>query len=412
MIVDEPLLRVRRPLPFYRRRGFRRVVLPVALGALAGLAVLVPNRALTLGVQTLDVVEGNVGSKRVLFDDPEIQDRLLRRHLRVHVTNKGSRAGVTSDLGGIDFVYPSGQPAEEMIKGRPGAREHFQLFTSPIVIGTYREYVPALEKAGLITTQRLAQDDDPAAFHDSGPPIFYRLDFDRMVDVMQQKTRWSDLDPRLKHNEILAQTSDICDSNHAETYLALLAFAENRDRANPNDKGRVVRRREEVQDVARRIGPLVRDRGMAAKAPQELYFVDEGKQWPLIVLYEHQFLSYQVDAMRTSGQLDRDRVLLYPDPGSLTQPVMVSLTDKGHRLGDVVDTDTQIHKRALALGFRVVADGGVYGSKELSKYLGDNQVPMPLLDQNATTAQLPDPTLLELMIDQVLDGIRTCPKGP
>jgi hypothetical protein len=145
-VIAEPLLRVRRPRPFYRRLSFRRVVIPLVVAAVVGLAVLVPNRAVLLGVQTLDVVEGNVGSKRVLFDDPQIQERLLRKHLRVHVTDKGSRAGVTSSLDGVDFVFPSGQPAEDLIKGRAGAREHYQLFTSPIAIGTYREYVPALEK--------------------------------------------------------------------------------------------------------------------------------------------------------------------------------------------------------------------------------------------------------------------------
>ncbi|GAA0380747.1 hypothetical protein Acor_02370 [Acrocarpospora corrugata] len=98
-----------------------------------------------------------------------------------------------------------------------------------------------------------------------------------------------------KRNLILAQTSDLCDANHAATYLGLLAFTENK---GPDGNGRVVTTGEEARAVARRIRPMLLARGMAAQELHPLYFVDEGRQWPLIVLYEHQFLAYQVGAVQ------------------------------------------------------------------------------------------------------------------
>lgn len=414
MTNGEPLLHVRRPTAFYQRRGFQRWVAPLAVVVLVGLAVLTPNNALLLGVEHLMVAEGNVGSKKVLFNDPQIQDRLLRQHIQVRVTEKGSRAGVTSSLKGVDFVFPSGQPAKDLIKGHDGAREHPPLFTSPIAFATYREYVPALTKAGVLSEMPLARDSESPIPRDDGPPIFYRLNLYRFVEVMREETRWSELDPTLKRdNQILAQTSDLCDANHAATYLGMVAYAENSEPdTDGNPRGRPVTDPAQATAVAERVRPIFRQRGMAAEAPQDLYFVDEGRQWPIVVLYEHQFLSHQVEARERSGDLDRDRVLLYPDPGFMTQPIMVSLTENGHKLGDVLDSDMVIHRRALELGFRVVTDGGLFGSKELQRYLADKGVPMPALAENATTVELPDGALLEIMIDEVLRGIRTCPKPP
>ncbi|GAA0380738.1 hypothetical protein Acor_02360 [Acrocarpospora corrugata] len=68
-------------------------------------------------------------------------------------------------------------------------------------------------------------------------------------------------------------------------------------------------------------------------------------------------------------------MLLYPSTSHLTQPRLVSLTDKGRRLGEVMDTDVEIQRRGLELGFRVVGDGGINSSASLGQYLRGKGVP-------------------------------------
>lgn len=87
--------------------------------------------------QTL-VLRGKMGSKSDLFEDAKVQEKLMRHHIRVHVTRTGSRDIATHDLSQYDFVFLSGEPAAGLVR-RSRANE----WTGSAV--TYRRYAQELQ---------------------------------------------------------------------------------------------------------------------------------------------------------------------------------------------------------------------------------------------------------------------------
>lgn len=383
----EPLLRVRRaPRPYYLRRKFLRLFVPAALAAVAGLVSVLFSGAATAPFEPVVVLEGKMGSKEDFFNDPEVKEILLRHHIRVHVTSMGSREGVAG-LDGFDFVFPSGQPAADLVRQLrrtdPGTRFHRPVFVSPLVLATWRTYADALAEVGVATPVE-------------GPDgtFYYTLDFAAFVGLMKEGQTWAGL-PRSdvpNGNRVLAGASDVCTSNGAATYLGMVAYT---------DAGKVVQTEEEALAVAERIEPLVRAQGIGLRAPLQTYAAPEGRKIsPIIVLYEHQYLKLQLNSRERTGALDATRVLLYPDIGSVTEPGFISLTPDGRLLGDLLETDRDLQRRATEMGFRVVGREGDYTSRDMVEHLRGRGVPVPPAGDD-TKAQLPDVRLLEKMITKI-----------
>lgn len=392
----EPSLAVRpRAVPWFLRRRFLRPFIPVASIAVVGLVALLVSANLLLPFERLVTLEGAMGSKADFFDDEQVQELLLRHHTRVHVSRLGSRDAATGDLSSLDFVFPSGQPAAELVIQRRRNQQHYysvhQPFVSPIVLATYRGYAETLHDAGIATPQT-----NPGF----NPPYYYTLDMVGFLNLVRAQKSWDDLNSRAhgvtSGNKILAQTTDVCKDNSAATYLGLVSYVIN---------GRSPTTENEAGEFANKIKWLLRIQGLPAPAPTELYFVPEGPQTaPIIVIYEHQYLAYQLRHRERSDELDGDRVLLYPSPAFQTQPQFVALNQNADRLGRLLETDPALRRRALELGFRVTDNRTASGeqAEQLSKFLREQAVPEPSPASN-TRAILPDAPLLEKMINLVGD---------
>ncbi len=345
----EPLLTVRRPQPPpLRRRGFLRVFLPTALAALLGLGTLMATGTAALPFQTLTVLQGKMASKEDFFNDAQVQEILLRHHIRVHVTAMGSRDVATTGLDGYDFVFPSGQPTAELIQrrttGNPDVKPHRPVLTSPLVLATYRPYAEELERSGIAVARQ-------------GNTLYYDLRFAELVKAMRRGDKWSG---DRNHNPITVHTSSVC-------LLYTL-----RDR------------------VAEAVTPLIRAAGLPLKSPKQTYFAEDGQATaPISVLYEHQYLQYQANRTRTTGRVDDRRVLLYPDTGLMTEPGFISLNPEGRRLGTLLETDPDLRRRAVELGFRVVAADDVPNTPTLAEQLAKAGVPVPEDENGDTKALLP-----------------------
>jgi len=128
-----------------------------------------------------------------------------------------------------------------------------------------------------------------------------------------------------------------------------------------------------------------------------------------MVIYEHQYLAHQLRHRERSGELDDDRVLLYPSTAFLTQPKFVALNEDADELGKLLVTDPGLHRRALELGFRVLNPDAMASSEQLSGFLAERRVPEPF-PATDTRAVLPDVPLLETMISVVGDCPSVVPK--
>ncbi|BAL87660.1 hypothetical protein AMIS_24400 [Actinoplanes missouriensis 431] len=391
-------------LPIRHRRfwspSFLKVFAPLATTAATGLVLLLISGNLALPFQQELTLEGKTGSKGEIFEDPEMRRLLLRHHIRVHITNTGSRELATHDFTGYDFVFPSGRPAANMVRQRlaqtsGGVPQTSKPFATPLVLATFRQYAETLVAAGVATTQRNTL---------GGTPYYYILDTAKFLTLIKEGRTWNDL--RLERqadgqgstisngNRVIAHSPSPCHANAGESFLALTAFVENGTNAPPNAA--------EAPAVTAAIKPLL---GMQGMHDQELfasYVTPEGKgKAPIVVVYEHQYLAYQVRQAEAGGAPDTDRVLLYPQQGMLTDPEFIPLNAGADRLGRLLGSDPELRRRAMELGYRVLDPTSAASSDQLWKYLAERGIPAPDNSGNLTKAELPVLDVLEKMIGEV-----------
>lgn len=396
-VIEEPRLAVRRQSSsLWSRRSLLVVFLPVLAAVLTGVAVLAVSGNVLLPFERVVVIEGKMASKRDFFEDEEVQRLLLKHHIRVHITSSGSREVAIRDISSYDFVFPSGQPAGDLITSRRAAKNQYvkvhRPFVSPIVLATYREYAETLQAAKIATAQRASGKDQQ---------LYYVLDMRKFLESVDNRKRWNDIGIQdrgiTNANRILAQSPDVCGANSAGTYLALVAFTwrGKNDEMPDTDK--------EADDRAVAIKHLL-EQGLPAADVFRTYLSPEGKGIaPVVVAYEHQYLTYQLQYQAESKQLDSERVLLYPDSQFVTQPQFIALNREGDRLGELITRDPELRQRAMELGFRILDPSGEVAGDQLSQFLRQRRIPVPSMEGDNTRSSMPRLRFLERMISIVGD---------
>ncbi|MFI2351640.1 hypothetical protein ACH492_32420 [Streptomyces sp. NPDC019443] len=393
--IEEPRLAVRRQSSsLWSRRGLLVVFLPVLAAVLTGVAVLAASGNVLLPFERVVTLEGKMASKRDFFEDEEVQRLLLKHHIRIHITSTGSRDLAIRDISSYDFVFPSGQPAGDLITSQRAAKNQYvkvhRPFVSPIVLATYREYAETLRAAGIATAQRTSGKDQP---------LYYVLDMHEFLESIDNKKRWNDIGIRgiTNANRIRAQSPDVCVANSAGTYLALVAFTW-------RGKGDEVPDTDEEADRRAVAIKHLLEQGLPASDVFRTYLSPEGKGIaPVVVAYEHQYLTYQVQYQAESKQLDSERVLLYPDSQFVTQPEFIALNKEGDRLGELITHDPELRQRAMELGFRILDPSGEVAGDQLSQFLRQRHIPVPSMEGDNTRSWMPRLRFLERMISIVGD---------
>jgi hypothetical protein len=201
----EPVLTVRPP--FYLRRRFLRRFVPVISLAIVGIVAQVGAGTTDLPFQRLVTLDGVGGSKIEYLEDAVVREQLLRHHVALRLTRVGSRESARVLSPDVDFYFPSGQPAAELVTRRRQTEQAYssphRVFVSPIVLATYREYAETLRAAGVAT---------PQANQDRALPHYYDLDLARFLDLARGGRSWNDLGIAARGftngNTVLAQTPD------------------------------------------------------------------------------------------------------------------------------------------------------------------------------------------------------------
>ncbi|MFD3926362.1 hypothetical protein [Streptomyces sp. NPDC058614] len=406
--IEEPRLATRRRV---RRRVPRYVAVTMPL-ALAGLVSLLVSGNALRPFEHITTIEAKMASKSDFFQDPEVQRLLLKHGIRVDIHRLGSRAVATQSLKGMDVVFPSGQPAAKQILDRQDrAVESARPFVTPLVLGTFRGYAETLEKRGVATAQ-------PAPGGD-GETLYYNLDMAKFLKLIEDEETWNSIGfkvpgGRSNSGRVLVRTSSVCESNSAGTYLSILAFVKNGNEApggdDPKDgsKGQDAESAAEdpVLELAQQVKPLINLQGMASDEQADSYFSDLGESIaPVTLIYEHQYLAHQLGYEEKRGKQDTRRVLLYPTPYALTEPQLISLTEKGDKLSDLMETDPELRDRAIELGFRVRFSGAEGTSDELNAYLKAHEIQVPAPNPDQTKVDAPDLNVLE----EIINYVGNCP---
>lgn len=374
---------------FFLRRRFLFSFLPVACVAVLGAASLVHAGQVLGPFGEVVTLHGKTGSKRDFFEDDQVERLLLSHGIRTRITATGSRDVAISDLAGLDFVFPSGLPAARLVlderrRSNQQARP-FQPFVSPVVLATYREYAETLRGNGIATPQ--GGDDS----------LYYDLDMGRFVELIRDGATWNGIGIQ-RHgvangNRVLAHSPSVCTANSAGTYLNMVAFAA---------EGALPTTEAEAERIATRIKPLLIGQGLPIADLVPLYLAPEGRGTaPIVVIYEHQYLAYQVRTADRTGRPDAERVLLYPTAGVHSQPEFISLTPAADRLAELITTDPALRRRAMELGFRVLDSSGPTDGPVLSEFLAGKGIPEPAAGRDDTRTPIPALPLVESMIKTV-----------
>ncbi|MFB6889302.1 hypothetical protein ACFCX4_08315 [Kitasatospora sp. NPDC056327] len=399
LALEEPRLTVRPRRSILRRRpGFSATVAALLAFLVAATTVLAVNGRLLLPFDKVVTLEGGMGSKAEYFEDAEVQRLLLRHGIRVHITPLGSQEIARGGLSRFDFVLPSGLPSANAITDRRKQAgtyvKAFHPFVSPLVLATYRVYAQTLEDHG-IAVPRIVDGQRER-------PLYYTLHLRDFLLKSADGTKWEDLGIQrhgtTNKNRILASTSNICQSNSAETYLAEVAYT----MGDPPD---TVPDETTVAAVTAKIRPLLTAQGLPRPDVFAPYVsVDGPLLAPVVVAYEHQYLAHQVRYYTEHHRIDTDRVLLYPEARFVTEPQLLALNQDGDRLGELVTQDPGLRRRAVALGFHTLGDQTDSG--ELTDYLHARGIPVFESPAGDTRALMPNQTVLDEMVDAV-GGCRT-----
>ncbi|MBK3579812.1 hypothetical protein JHN63_39700 [Streptomyces sp. MBT65] len=414
LTIEEPRLATRHRSR--RRRLPRQVVVALPL-ALAGLVSLLVSGNALRPFDRVITIEARMASKSDYFKDPEVRRLLLEHNIRVDIRRLGSRGIATQSLTGMDVVFPSGQPAAKQILNRqPHSVRSVRPFVTPLVLGTFRDYADTLVRAGVATPQPVTGD---------GGTLYYDLDMRKFMTLLdgtvkgratgdqdgdgraERADTWNGIGfdrtaGRSNSGRVLVRTSSVCESNSAGTYLSILAFVANGDTTPGAGRADQARAAADAGRVARTIKPLLNLQGMWADEQADSYFSDLGESIaPISLIYEHQYLAHQLDYEKRYHRQDHGRVLLYPTPYALTEPQLISLSDDGDKLVQVIETDAELRRRAMELGFRVRSSGEDGTSEQLNTYLRGNGIQVPTPNRDRTKVYEPDLDVLEKIITYV-----------
>jgi hypothetical protein len=302
------------------------VVLIIGVGAAIYLSVgnVVKQR------QTI-TVHGLIGSeKEPFFRDPEVIEALRRGGLEVHVEKAGSRQIATSyDLSQYDFAFPAGVPAAEKMRREQHGSKSYDAFFTPMTIASWEPI------AQILVANGVAQER-------SG---YYTLDMAAFLDLVVASTRWTDLLNNSAYDvnkKILITSTDVRKSNSAAMYLSLASFVANGNSIVPS------------LNAARELMPLMEslflEQGYveySSAVPFENYLIMGMGKTPLVIIYEAQFM----DAA-SEGTLQPSMVLMYPEPTIFSKHILVSLSEGGEKLGELLRDDPDLQRLAVEHGFR------------------------------------------------------------
>ncbi|QQQ78123.1 hypothetical protein IOD16_06510 [Saccharothrix sp. 6-C] len=385
---EEPALVVLDPPRSVFRR--KRFLLPFGVSAaiaLVGAFVLFANGVAALPFQGVTVVRAMMASKSEFFADPEVRRVLMANGVQVHVTDSGGSTEIAKERANptsFDFVMPSGQLTARQIHDRVGGKP-FYPFTTPLVVAAFSDYAKALAKRGVATPQ---EDTDG---------LYYTLDMTKFVMLTLDGETWNSIpDGGLTNaNQIIAQSPDPCRAYSGAAYLAVVAFAAN-DKHAPTAA--------EAKAVATKIKPLFEVEGQFGAGIGRTFFSPDGRTFaPVGVMYEHQYLAYQIRTKEQTGSVDHDRVLLYPDAHHHAEPWLIAFSEQGEKVGRLLQEDSRLQRRALELGFRL----GRAGSASVGTVLDERGIPKGNPGQGDTETFVAKPDALATMIEE----LGSCPSG-
>lgn len=314
----------------------------VRIGALVAGVVLIIVAAVVVtqrgndqanGCRTPVAVRGVIGSeKEAFFDDEKVIARLACLGYAVEVDSRGSRDMLDSlsTDNGYAFAFPSSTPTAQKIMDSLDAGDPVPLFSTPMVVATFRPIVDILTRAGVI--QKAADGKDV-------------LDVAALLGLARNGTTWDELAGNTTypvHKTVLLSTTDPQDSNSAIMYLSIASQVAN--------GGAIVTTGAQTEAVLPDLCRLTVDQGLKPETSQVLfdnYLVEGMGRTPMALVYEAQYVT-----RAPAPPLTDDNVMLFPRPTVYSRHTLIPLGPDGTAVGKALRDDPELVRLAAEHGYR------------------------------------------------------------
>lgn len=287
------------------------------------------------------VVSGLVGSEKVaFFSDPRVQAAFKAKGFSVEVEKAGSREIASHPrLHSVDFAFPAGEPA--------GVKIQQVMKTAKSSVPWYTVMTVASWKpiAGILAANGIVRQEDG---------YWYILDLRGLLQLSADGKRWKDLKDSAAYaigRTVLVSTTDVQKSNSAAMFLSLASYLFNDDN--------VVQSEDEVSKVVPKVAPLFLKQGFqenSSAGPFEDYKLMGMGKTPLVMIYEAQFIEELIRAPQAANR--EQMLLLYPRPTIYAKQMFIPFSDKGERLGELLENDPQLLELAAEYGWRTRDSSG------------------------------------------------------
>ncbi len=350
------------------------VVLIIVAAAIVFVPKFFDGKGSAGGCTATTTVRGVIGSeKQDYFDDKSVVDRLACLGFRVEIDASGSRDMVQAlhNDNGYDFAFPSSTPTALKIQQDFHITERIPLFSTPMVVATFRPIVDLLRGEGVIQ-----QASDGTQVVDIAA-LLKLTNAGRTWDSIKDNTAFP------AHKTILLSTTDPLDSNSAIMYLSIASQVAN--------GGAIVTSDQQVDHVLPELCTLIADQGDKPETSQVLfdnYVVYGMGRTPMALVYESQYITRS-----PTPELPADAVKLFPRPTVYSRHTLIPITPNGKRLGEALRDDDELVRLAAEHGFR--PEKPLAGQK---------------IDQPVDVVESPSFDVLEKMLSDLAPEARRCPQ--
>ena len=261
----------------------------------------------------LTTLTGKAGGEKIGFlEDPAVQQSLARAGLTVVARKAGSVEMVREPVSGQNFLWPASQVDLENDQaggGTPAQAE--EIFQSPLVFYSWDLVTDALVSHGIV--EKLGD-------------TFYVVDLAKLVALVDQKAKWSELGLTQFYSTVLIQSTDPARSNSGNMWAALLAATYNHGEVLTPDQTDAILPR--VKVFFDRVGFMEASSGTLF----DKYLKQGAGAYPIIVAYENQLLEFAVAHPELIEPVRRRLRILYPRPTVWAGHPLIALDPGAKRL--------------------------------------------------------------------------------
>ena len=327
-------------------------------------------------------VNGYLGGEKIgLFDDPDFAKPAAAQGLSIDYRKAGSLAMMTSDMKGMDYLFPSSRAAVEYgIAQGVKATQSDIVFNSPIVLYTHKAVADGLVADGL-----MGKSKDGV----------YSMDMAKAVDAMVHDKTWADVGYTAGYGQFRIDSTDPVQSNSGNEYAALIANVLNG--GQPATVDSLARDKETIKSIFAKSGWMETS---SEDSFNQFLTLGVGSK-PMMVGYESQILDLAANQSDAFKQIKDDVVIVYPTPTVWSTHTLMTLDKKGEKLLSVLKSPA-IQKLAWEQhGFRAA---NFTGTDSIKRFKVNGT-----LDQIPAVSELPRNNAMQELIE-ALKGVTPQPQ--